>query len=205
MRIEIDGMDELRKQLDDFAGGQAINEALAEGVNKTAEAVLAAEKQAMQSDLDRPTPFTMKALRLWKARPKKGRIDALIKMLPIQANYLQYTIMGGSIGGVVTPTRNARLNKYGNLPGLRGKGLTGIAAKSKKRFVGEINGIFGLWERYGRKARAVKLIAKAEGQGQREGRWDFYGIAERVANQRLMQDVGEAVQRAIKGAKGKWR
>ena len=203
MRIEIEGMDELRKQLDDFAGGQAINEAMAEGVNKTAEAVMEAEKQAMQSDLDRPTPFTMKALKLWKARAKKGRIDALIKIQPIQAEYLQYTIMGGTIGRILTPTPNARLNKYGNLPGKR-KGMHGMAT-AKSKFVATINGTTGVWQRFGRGGRQVKLLAYVDDNATREARWDFFGIAERVANRRLMQDVGEAVQRAIEGAKGKWR
>ena len=66
MKIELHGMQELRRKLREF-GDRQVPEAIAKGLNRTALAVERREKVAMAKSLDRPTPFTLNAVARWKA------------------------------------------------------------------------------------------------------------------------------------------
>jgi len=169
--------------------------AIADGINRTMRAVEQTELNALERDIDRPTPFTFNALAIRKANAR--HLDATLFVRPIQAEYLAALIEGGSIGTVLTPTKRIRLNRYGNIPGKR-KGLEGIAARGKRRFVGEVSGTFGVWERYGRGGRKLRLLVSVRKDQARQKQWDFYGIGLRVIRDRLARDVAAAIREAAR-------
>lgn len=164
--------------------------AFAEGLNVTLAEIEKKELIEMERKLDRPTPFTKKAFGKFRAKPTK--LNAVLYIKPIQASYLKYTIEGGILPSNITPTRAARLNKYGNLPSKR-RGLEGIAGKAKKKFIAEINGTLGVWQRYGRGGSKVKLLAFVKRNAVRRKRWDFFGVAQRIVDRRLRSNVAAAI------------
>ena len=113
-----------------FATANAINSVLF-GIQK-------AEKAQMPKKLDNPTPYTMKAFKIKKA--KKTQLVGEIFVMPQKYKYLKYAIEGGTRTGNVsvpyTKTGNIKLNKYGNI-----KGKKGGLIKNQNQFIGKIKGI----------------------------------------------------------------
>ena len=109
MRIQIEGMDRARRDLERI--GKDLPTVLAQGLNRTMEAVEQAELNAMESHIDRPTPFTMSGIKRFKA--KAGRLDAELFIQPAQAKYLKYAIEGGRIPTNLTPVlKNQKFRDY---------------------------------------------------------------------------------------------
>ena len=201
MEIGIEGLDRLQAQLRRVSE-QGLREALAKGLNRTIAAIEQHELVEMERRLDRPTPFTMNALKVFKAQPREGKLNAVLFVQPTQAKYLRTTIHGGTLPVNLTPViKNQKLDRHGNIRGKRDKGLAGIAGKAKTKFIGEINGVYGLWQRYGRGGSKLRLLVRVERDAKREARWDFYGVGQRVANQRLRTDVAEAIADELR----RWR
>ena len=78
----------------------------------------------MLKQLDRLTPFTVRGVHWQGARKadfKLGRLHSRVYIMPTQAGYLHYQMLGGTRTpkgtAIAVPTTNARLNRYGNLPG----------------------------------------------------------------------------------------
>ncbi|MFD2112035.1 hypothetical protein [Thiorhodococcus fuscus] len=191
INIELDGLNAVIRRFEQLSAD--IKPAVAAGINRTMDAMEQHELVAMERELDRPTPFSLNAIQIFKARA--SRLDAVLFVKPIQARYLKYAIKGGLIPVNITPTRAARLNKFGNLPGKR-RGLEGIAGKARTKFVGEVNGIYGVWQRYGRGGSKLKLLAKIEREAERSKRWEFYETGQKVARDRLVRDVVRALRDA---------
>jgi hypothetical protein len=198
--IGVQGLDQMQAQLRRFSE-QGLREAMAKGLNRTIEAIEQHELVEMERRLDRPTPFTMNALRVFKAKPREGKLDAVLFVQPAQAKYLRTTIHGGTLPVNLTPVlKNQTLNQHGNIRGKR-KGLAGIKGNANTKFIGTINNVFGLWQRYGRGGSKLKLLVRVERDAKREARWDFYGIGQRVANERLQSDVASAINDEMR----RWR
>lgn len=193
INIQVDGIEALQRQLSRMP--TVLNKALAAGINRTARAIEQHELVALERDIDRPTRFTMNAVRVSEARPKPNP-SAVIYVQPLQARYLRYAIEGGRLPTILTPV-NIKLNQYGNILGKRG-GLEGIAEKGVRRFVATINGVIGVWERYGKDGSKIKLLVMVKRDQVRRERWDFYGIGQRVAEQRLRSDVAAAIEAALR-------
>lgn len=194
MGFKLVGADVVQKNLDFFT--RNLPEATAAGLNRTVKAVEQHELVEMERAIDKPTPFTLNAFVVWKAKPRAGRLNAQLRMRPLQAKYLRVTIEGGNVS-TITPTKAIRLSKYGNIPGKKGGGVRSIAARGKRRFVAEIKGVYGVWERYGRGGSKLRLLAKVEHSARREKRFDFYGIGHRVARQRMVKDVEREVRKLL--------
>lgn len=192
LNIRIEGLEQLQRRLANMP--EQFNRATAAGINRTARAIEQHQLAALESSLDRPTPFTMNAIQVYEARPKPDP-SAIIQLRPLQARYLIHTIRGARLPVILEPI-NIRLNRYGNIVG-KSKGLEGIAAKGARRFVATINGTTGVWER-ARKGRGLKLLVRVARNVERKPRWDFYGVAERVARDRLTRDVSEAVEAELR-------
>ncbi len=192
MRVKLLGLKEAQAALRKL-GQERMNIAIAAGVNRTAVQIERTEKIEMARKLDRPTPFTLNALRIFKA--DRNRLAALLFVQPIQARYLRYAISGGTLPTILEPV-NIRLDRHGNIRGKKG-GMDKIAAMGRKRFVATINGTTGVWQRHGPKARKLKLLVIASRDRQRRPRFDFFGVGERIAVARLQRDVREAIQREI--------
>jgi hypothetical protein len=171
-----------------------MNIAIAAGINRTAVQMDRKLKMEMARTLDRPTPFTLNATKVWKA--ERNKLRATVYIQRIQASYLRYTIQGGRLPTVLEPI-NIRLDRHGNIRGKR-KGMEAIARQGRKRFVATINGTTGVWQRHGPKGRKLKLLVHVGENRQRSKRWDFFGIGERVARERLQRDVREAVRRELR-------
>ena len=117
-----------------------IPEATRWALNNTAKKVVNALKAQTEKRLDRPIPFTVNAYAIQFA--KKTNLQSSIFIKDIQAKYLQWVIDGGvNAPGrkIAVPTRQAKLNKYGNIPGKR----TGLI-KGKKEFRKTKTGV-GVW------------------------------------------------------------
>lgn len=182
---------EIERRLNGFAH-KIVPPAVAQGLNRTLDAIEQHELNAMERYLDRPTPFTMNALGKRKANAKHW--DATLFVKDIQARYLRYAIKGGTLQTTIAPVK-IRLNRFGNIVGKRG-GLEAIAAKGNKRFVGEVNGVYGVWERFGRGGSRLRLLVRVATNTERRKRWPFYEIGERVAEQRMARDISEAIRAA---------
>ncbi len=148
-QITIEGIAELQRTCTHL--GRDLNQAVAKGINATAAKVVAAEKEAMQAHLDRPTPFTLNSLGIMKASPSHQVPAALVFVRPIAAEYLRTSIEGGTYEGL--HPGDIRLNQYGNLPKRKGApvGMSKLIT-NQRQFVGKIQTrrgktLFGLFQR----------------------------------------------------------
>ena len=152
--VTVQGLPEIQRQY--AALGRDLPKAIAAGINKTAARVIEAEKKAMRENLDRPTPFTLNSMAMYKANPSHRNPAALVFVKPVAAAYLQNPIFGGVYGDDPANPEGAlhpgaiKLNRYGNIP----KKKSGLEAMAKKQnqFVGAIKTrhgreIYGLFER----------------------------------------------------------
>lgn len=138
----------LRASLDDFSKRQ-VPFATAQALNAIARRAVAAEQKAMQAQLDRPTPFTLKGVSYLPAT--KARLVATVFIRDIQARYLTPEILGGNQvvlkgRGILKPV-DQPVNQYGNLPrGLvaRLRGRPDIFIGKAMTKAGEITGV---WQR----------------------------------------------------------
>ena len=196
-------LNKVQKKQIPFATANAINSVLF-GIQK-------AEKAQMPKKLDNPTPYTMKAFKVNKA--KKTQLVGEIFVMPQKYKYLKYAIEGGTRTGNVsvpyTKTGNIKLNKYGNI-----KGKKGGLVKNQNQFIGKIKGISGVWERghYSKKGNfstkgkskstAVRLLVAFEPTVNYKKRCPFYEIAEGYAKKNLQKELAKAFARAKATAKG---
>lgn len=96
--------------------------AMSRAINSTAFNVQAHAKKQLPIKLDRPAPYTLKALKV--VTSTKARLTANVHIQANRWSYLKDVVEGGtrvSRGGknIAIPTGNQKLNKYGNVPGRR--------------------------------------------------------------------------------------
>ena len=177
-------LSKVQKKQIPFAAAQAINNTLFD--------IMKAEKVQMPKKLDRPTPFTMKAFRINKA--KKHQLIGDIHITQQRWDYLKYQVEGGTrTGNIGVPTKNAKLNKYGNIPNRR-KGLI----KNKKQFIATFNNLSGVWER---NKSGIKLIIAFEKSVTYEKRFPFIKIADGVARAKFQRNFRRSLTKAIATAR----
>ena len=111
---------------------------------------------------------------------------------------------------IPVPTRNLKLNKYGNMIGGRNK-ITWLL-KKKNVFQGTINGVAGIWQqpKQGKQsgggfgttgASGLKLLVSYENTVTYQPRFDFYGIGERSVRKNIGIKMDKAIGRALRPAK----
>ncbi len=105
---------------------------------------------ALQRKLENPTPFTVNSVGSQGAR--RDNLTARVFVRDIAASYLEPFEFGGShklnSQALLNP-KNIKLNKYGNLT--RNK-MAQLKAKPDV-FIGEIDGVNGVWQRKKAKGR----------------------------------------------------
>jgi len=212
MDIKLNGMPQLQQKFLNLSQ-KTLNQAIADGINRTMAAVEQTELNAMESQLDKPTSFTFNALSLYKAVPRKGgTMNTKLFVKDIQKQYLKYTVYGGTLDYTnLTPNIGDQgLDQYGNIPGKR-EGLKGIintksgGGDPKQKFVGEItfrgldqSKVFGAWQRYWYNGhRGVRLLVRVEEDATRQKRFDFFGVGFNVIAVRNKNDVAAAVAKAL--------
>ena len=199
MKPIIKHLNKTQKKQIPFAAAQAINNTLFD--------IMKAEKAQMPKKLDRPTPFTLKAFKINKA--KKTELIGDIHVMPERYKYLKYAIEGGTrTGNIGVPTKHAKLNKFGNIP-MRKKGLI----KNKNQFIGTINGLSGVWERghYSKSGKfstqgksrstSLRLVVAFEKTVNYDKRFPFYKIADGVARKKFQRNFQKTLKRAIDTAR----
>ncbi len=133
IHIEIFGLDEITRELEKQTR-RKIPGAVARALSRSAHTAKKDINKRMPSIFDRPNPFTRKAVSARNA--KVSNLTAYTFILPLQARYLYYQIMGGTATRPkVVPTSTARLNAYGNLPRYATKGKTVYKGRRKGRTV----------------------------------------------------------------------
>jgi len=212
MDIKLNGMPQLQQKFLNLSQ-KTLNQAIADGINRTMAAVEQTELNAMESQLDKPTSFTFNALSLYKAVPRKGgTMNTKLFVKDIQKQYLKYTVYGGTLDYTnLTPNIGDQgLDQYGNIPGKR-EGLKGIintksgGGDPKQKFVGEItfrgldqSKVFGAWQRYWYNGhRGVRLLVRVEEDATRQKRFDFFGVGFNVIAARTKNDIAAAVAKAL--------
>lgn len=190
-----DNIKEVQKELTRIQREQ-IPFAAAKALSDTAwDAQRAVTKQIPQK-LDRPTKFTRGAIGVKRATKTSLAAEVFVK--PNRAGYLKWQIEGGTRTargrhGSGIPTRNKKLNKYGNIPGRK----TGLV-KGKKQFVGTIRGITGVWERFGGKRNPqIKLLVRFEKQVRYQRRLPFYKIVSSVVSNRFAKNFDKSIRLAL--------
>ena len=141
-----------------------------EAINQTAAHVVNVQRNQIFKKLDRPKPFTVKAVVMSKfAKPTRANLSAQIVVKDKTASYLHYAYTGkneypqeGSAKASPVGEGWKRRDKFGNIL-VRKRGLkatlneTPNSRKNMKgsRFIGKPggSGTFGVWERQGKKGR----------------------------------------------------
>ena len=184
--------------------------AVSRAINDTLFDIQKAEKVQMPKKLDNPTPYTLKAFKINKA--KKKLLVGDIHVLPQKYKYLKFAIEGGSQTGNVpvpyTRTGNIKLNRYGNIVGRR----NGLIRK-KSQFIGKVKGISGVWERghiskkgsfttAGKSPSTnVKLLIGFEPVVNYKKKFPFHKIADGVARRKFIRHMQKSLKLALRSAK----
>lgn len=197
--------------------------AISLALTRTASDIRDAMPAALESDLDRPTQFTKRGFAIDRATPAALRSAVYVR--PIQAAYLRYQVLGGPR----SPKRAAlrlpatlKLNQYGNMPAgvirqLIARANAGKRATNKqaKRF-GISKGLdlfygepgdgrpAGIYQRVvlgpGRH-QLVPVVVFPKQPAQYRRRFDFYGHALRITQQRWAANVSAALRQAVGSAR----
>lgn len=178
----------IQKRQIPFAASQALND--------TAFAAQKELKKQARKKIDRPTKFTINAFQVRRAT--KRNLESAVFIEEKRWKYLQNIIKGrtqvSSRKGFGVPV-NARLNKFGNIPG-RAKGLI----KKKNQFVATINGKSGVYERI-RKTRQVKLMVAFEKQTTHKKQINLFRIVDSIVKAKFNQFFEIRLRRAIETAR----
>ena len=97
-----------------------------------------------RTEIDKPTRFTQSknANRYKKATP--SRAVGRFYLSPVQERYLLPQIKGATLRGKVMPS-NIRLNRFGNIAGLRGGKVINRLLNRKDHFRDTIGGLDAIW------------------------------------------------------------
>lgn len=197
----------LERSLSDFAYKQ-LPFATAQGLTATGRVVQGAEKHALPSIFDRPTPFTSNSIGVIPAR--KDNLQAEVFVKDITAAYLAPYEFGGKNKGlgnrdVFLRPANVALNQYGNLA--RNK-VAQLKAKTNV-FVGKVKGksgeeIDGVWQRIPAakgKPASLKLLVRFEDTHPARQRINYRQRAEQVIRANWDAEMGKALAKAIRSAR----
>ena len=186
----------LTRNLDDLARKQ-VPFATARALTHMADAAAVANRRALPSIFDRPTPFTMRGIAVEPAR--KSRLVARVFVRDKQAEYLVLQ----ETGGTRRPERRALLmpkaaprNAYGNLP------RRGVAALKRQKdvFVGRTeSGRGGIFRRLAND-KIQPLILFID-QAKYKPRFGFKGRVIKVANATMAPAFRQALAKALATAR----
>jgi hypothetical protein len=166
--------------------------------------------RSLPQKLDRPTPFTRKAIGIVSAR--KNNLRAVVLIKDRQASYLRYQEEGGRRD----PKRKAlampvgmRLNQYGNMAN---KAIARLVGQPNV-FVGTVNGVGGIWRRPPRGTRrdgtygtvgadkGLKLLAAFRPHATYMPRLGFGETVGLSVKQHFSRRMREALVQALKTAR----
>tara|TARA_B100000427_G_scaffold329384_2_gene345347 strand:+ start:1110 stop:1691 length:582 start_codon:yes stop_codon:yes gene_type:complete len=169
-----------------------IPEATYWALKNTAKKVQTALEVQTEKKLDRPTRFTQKAFGIqWPKRNKLG-LTTRIYIKDIQAEYLRWMIEGGTNTNkgkkIPVPTNNARVNKFGNIPGKK----SGVVKNKQEIRKTKTGG--GVWT----KTKVPKLIiAFKDSITYAKDRYPFYKIGYSVVNNVYPKELTKSLRKEM--------
>lgn len=167
-------------------------------INNTAFGLRGWEMAQMPALLDRPTPFTLRGVRVKKGNKREP--TAFVFLTEIVDGYLKHQIHGGqriAKRGRVLPARGTKTNSYGNLP--RGKSKT--LRKKRGVFSGKPRGKpAGIWQKM-RSGKLKPLLIYENGALTYQKRFDWFGIGKKYIRQNFNDEFVKAFNRAVKSAR----
>lgn len=172
-------LSKLEKKQIPFATSQALNDSAFEA-RKDLQIEVARQ-------LDRPTPFTVKAFQV--ERSTKRRLKALVFVEGKRA-YLENVIFGLNRTGNIGVPVNKRLNKYGNIPGKK----TGYIKKGNQ-FIATIRGVRGVWQR--EKGRGLTLLVRFHDSVKHKERFGFENVVFRTVKRSFFPFYQRRLSRAV--------
>ena len=214
---------ELEKSLNSFANKQ-LPFATARAATVMAKRVRDAERSALSTVFDRPTPFTVNSVGSTAAN--KSTLTATVFVKDIAAAYLEPYEFGGknklNSRALLKPI-NAKTNQYGNLP----KNVLQRLKNNPNVFIGPVklkNGevINGVWERsktprgqgrlggYGTKGKmnkmgntktSLKLLIKFDDAHEAKQHWGYMDRAKRLVDREYNKVMGHELAKAIASSK----
>ena len=181
--------------------------ATAVAINAAAKAVQQESSQALERELDRPTPFTKdpkRAMFLSYARAP-AKMFADVGFRDIQSAYLMYQFAGGTRRPKNKALRipaQIRLNQYGNLPK---DTIKKLVAQSKRKkgliFYGQPSPGLppGLWRRVGKTLEPVIMFPARAAKYRK--RFDWFKWATTLAKRELPKQIDIALRYALSTAR----
>lgn len=172
--------------------------ALSQALNDTANDVKRAWEATIERQLDRPTPFTRRSV--FVQRSNKRRLEAIVGIKDIQAEYLRWQVRGGtqpSRRQAIPIAVKQRRNKYGNAP--RGS-LQRLLAKPNV-FSGRVKGRAGVWQRMKNKRRPLKLLFAYHATATYQRRLNLERPARQVTSRVIRGHVAHRLARALATAR----
>lgn len=148
VKVDVKGLDAELARLRGM--GKQVAYAAKNALNSTAKKVADVMPQAINQAIDKPTPFTLKGVRVLEYASKE-RLSARVGFMAAQAKYMAWQIAGGSRqpgkAGLRLPTA-INTNEYGNIP--RGIIAQLVRVANKERKLGKV------------KARRIAVSNKVE-------------------------------------------
>ena len=174
-------------------------------LNDLAFAAKKALEKETEDKVDKPTPFTKKAVRVTKANKRK--LETFVFINEAQAEYMQYLYNGGvekpKNKALPKPTQNLKLNQYGNITRTKVKTLLN---NKKKYFSGQPKGhpgaSSGIWERYGsKKNQRIRVLITWAKEKEKKKVMDFGEIVRISTSKNQATLFRKALDHALKTAK----
>lgn len=190
-------MREFEAALTDFERNQ-MPFALSQALNDTAQDVMRAWQQEIDTKIDRPTPFTRRGV--FVQRSSKQRLEAVVGIKDVQAEYLKWQVRGGTQSSrrrAIPVAVKQKRNKYGNAP--RGS-LRRVLAKPNT-FSGRVKGRAGVWQRMKNKRRPLKLLFAYNASHQYQRKLNLERPARRVASRVVQGHLARRLSVAIATAR----
>lgn len=191
-------VDAVRKNLTDIAKKQ-LPFAVAKGLTATAKAAQGELARSLPTQLDRPTPFTMRAFAVKPAT--KSMPVASVFVRPDQWKYLTYQFEGGDrkpTGRALVMPKSVKLNQFGNM---QRRAIKQLLAR-KGVFSGVVNGVPGIYlrKKYATGAGLQLLVGYAN-QARYRSRYPFREIAEGAINATFNRNLQRALDEALSSAR----
>lgn len=152
--------------------------------------------RSLPTTLDRPTPFTRRAIGITPARKTNLQSEVFIK--DVQAQYLGLQEQGGPRepkGKALVLPVGVKLNQYGNIA----RRALARAKGRKDTFVGTVKGVGGFWQRT--KNGGLKLLAAFRPKATYQPRLGFAHRVERVVRAEFPRRMREALAEALRTAR----
>ena len=159
-------------------------------LNNTAKKLQKAYKVQAESKLDRPVKFTVNSFIISWAFPNK--LQASVAVSDAASKYLKWAIDGGVSGKRAVPTSNAKLNKFGNIPGKKAKGLRKGKQEIRKTKTG-----FGVWSAATKKAPG-KLLVAFKSSVNYQKIFPFYKIGFKLVKRVLPKELDKSFRKELR-------